>query len=535
MPLNFLRNQAHGPWKLPVLAGVLLAAGYYSPLPLLNLVAFLPLLLRLDALPPAAPVDASRSRRWFGGPFGTGMLFGFVAYGTGLHFFLGLVSMTWLAGLLWFGFSLAIAVRVGLQIALIAWLRRRTRLSYGLLLPLGWVPFEYAQTFGDLRMSGDHLAYGLTGSPFLVQFADLIGPYGVSIALLAAAGLLYESLYNPPVLRGRPSVALAVLVGAVLLYDAWAWFRPIPEIGTTRIALVQPNISLDDKMNGRATAEKQQEVLERLTRQAARESPDLIVWPESARPRTLWHFVDNDHTRVMPELQLLARELGIPILAGVEYGVVRDEQDFDLYNAAMLVDAQGRIAADWAAKVFLVPFVEATPWRGLFGRFVEGRGGEWAWLAGRFLPGPEAAVMQRDRDRIGVQVCFEQLFPARARALRNAGANVQIVITNDAWWGTTAFQGYQADALRFRAIENRTAIVRVANTGISGFLDARGRYEAQTPLFEEATRILDVPLHDRASVYSRVGDLPAWVVLLGLAFVAGRRLTGTQPRSGFPT
>ena len=31
---------------------------------------------------------------------------------------------------------------------------------------------------------------------------------------------------------------------------------------------------------------------------------------------------------------------------------------------------------DWAAKVYLVPFVEATPFRSLFGPLVRGCGGE---------------------------------------------------------------------------------------------------------------------------------------------------------------
>ena len=53
-----------------------------------------------------------------------------------------------------------------------------------------------------------------------------------------------------------------------------------------------------------------------------------------------------------------------------------------IYNGVFAVDADGRLLDDWGAKIYLVPFVEATPFRSVFGPLVEGRGGEWQWLAG---------------------------------------------------------------------------------------------------------------------------------------------------------
>ena len=61
--------------------------------------------------------------------------------------------------------------------------------------------------------------------------------------------------------------------------------------------------------------------------------------------------------------------------------------------------------------------------------------------------------------------------------------------------------------LVLRAIENRTAIVRCGNTGISGFLDPLGRWEQKTPLFREAVVVGSIPLTNRLTVYTRFGDL----------------------------
>ena len=60
----------------------------------------------------------------------------------------------------------------------------------------------------------------------------------------------------------------------------------------------------------------------------------------------------------MPDVQLLSRELGVPFLIGAEYVRVRTQDDYDLYNATMLVDADG-VSEDWSAKVYLVAFAEA--------------------------------------------------------------------------------------------------------------------------------------------------------------------------------
>lgn len=173
----------------------------------------------------------------------------------------------------------------------------------------------------------------------------------------------------------------------------------------------------------------------------------------------------------------------------------------------MAVDAQGRLLSEWTAKTYLVPFVEATPFKKLLGPLVAGRGGEWDWLAGGFLPPPATVVLEVAGTEVGILVCYEEFFPDLPRTLRNAGAKVQVVITNDAWFGRSLFQYYSVNSLRLRAIESRTAFVRAANTGISGYVDRWGRYSQQTKLFEEAVEVQDVRLSNERTLYDRTGDV----------------------------
>jgi apolipoprotein N-acyltransferase len=503
-----MERWARSDWALPALSGVLAFAAYFLPLLVPSFVAFIPLLYRLDA------GGAGGWRR-----IKIGLVFGVTGYLLGLHFIFALLRFSWLAALLYVGFVLAEGAKLSLIVALAGWLRQRTALSWGLLLPVTWLPVEWLQTFGDLRMTGDHIANALSSYPFLIQFADLLGHYGVSLFVLAVNGLVYEALLRRSAPEGRrATLALAALLVLVLGYDLWAWNRSEEEGGRTlRVGVVQPNVDFEIKWDDEK-ANDQWLRLSDSSRRAREEGAELIVWPESARPWRIVHWLDVPQTYAMPETQQLARELGAALLVGVEYYRARTREDFELYNAALAVGADGEMIESWVGKVYLVPFAEATPFRALLGPLVEGKGGEWDWMAGGFTPADDVGVLDVAGARVGALVCFEQLFPELPRRLRNRGAELQVVITNDAWFGRTLFQQYQADALRLRAIENRTAFVRAANTGISGFVDRRGRYHRATSLYEETVVVHDVRLSSERTVYDRMGDGVVWLVLIGLGW-----------------
>jgi apolipoprotein N-acyltransferase len=502
---------ADGWWKLPLLAAVLLDVAYYTPLLVPNFVAFIPFLYWLDRHP-----DASRFER-----FKAGFVFGAVTHGISMHFLWSLLRFSWLGILLYLWLTLTFGLRFGLFSMVIGWLRRRSGLHWALLLPACWLPVEWLQSFGDLRLTIDHVAHSLARFPFVVQFADVVGPYGVAWFMLAANGLILETtLATRPRRARRSAAALALVSLAVLAYDLWAWYRPLPPGETLRVALVQPNVDPSIKW-AEDTEQQQWGTLVRLTEQAAQEHPDLIVWPETARPSPLYHWLDRPETYVMNDVRYLAEKFDTAFLIGVEYVRVRTKDDFDYYNAAMTVDAGG-VGERWYGKVYLVAFAEQLPFRKLLGPLVEGRAGqEWTLVTGGFTPGSKGRVLEVGGHTLGASVCYEQMFPDITRSLRNAGAELQAVITNDTWYGDTMFQRYQANALRLRAIENRTDFVRASNSGISGFVDRKGRFYDATPMYEEAVRVRDVTLSDDRTVYDRIGDVVLWPVALTLllAFV----------------
>jgi apolipoprotein N-acyltransferase len=505
------QSWARHPWKLPALSGAILAFGYFTlGLVVPNLLALVPLLVWIDA-----NLDR-RWRAWWNAGFAFGATLNLLI----LHWMRSMLQVSFLAIFAYLGLTAIFAVGLAFAVAALAWMRKRTGWSFVVLLPACWITLEWLQAQGDLRMTAQHLGQTLGAVPFLVQFADLLGPYGVGLTLLLSNALLYEAWRATT--RGRRLRALAVwgvLGGTILCYDAWAWNNPPPDTGRMRIGFIQPNVSLADKMDS-AKDDAQERLLVELTRRAAAMKAEVVVWPETAWPRPLYHRPNRPETYALPKVQALARELGITIVAGAEYLVHRGNATDLVYNAVFVVHPDGTLDPVWSAKVYLVPFVEEVPFKFVLGPLLSGRGGWMRWLGGGFSPGPEETPLPVGGTKMGVSVCYEELYFDLQRGLRNAGARIQAVITNDAWFGTTFFQTYQANTDRLRAIENRSSFVRVANSGISMFVDPLGRDVERTELEVEAVRVAELPLAGSRTLYDRIGDVPAWAALAAFAAAA---------------
>jgi apolipoprotein N-acyltransferase len=110
-------------------------------------------------------------------------------------------------------------------------------------------------------------------------------------------------------------------------------------------------------------------------------------------------------------------------------------------------------------------------------------------------------------------ICYEAVFP---QGLRNAPGRADWIlqITNDAWFGTLTGPYQHFAQAQLRAIEQGLPLVRVANTGVSGLIDAKGRVRGTIPL--GVADFLDTPLPGALppTPYARMGE---WPFLAGLA------------------
>ena len=114
----------------------------------------------------------------------------------------------------------------------------------------------------------------------------------------------------------------------------------------------------------------------------------------------------------------------------------------------------------------------------------------------------------------GVAICYEVIFPDLVRQLAKAGSDFLVTITNDAWFGNTVAPYQHFAMVVFRAVENRMAFARAANTGISGFIAPSGHIVVATPIFTEQGITGSIPLRLPSTVYTQVGDLFAWTCVI---------------------
>ena len=61
------------------------------------------------------------------------------------------------------------------------------------------------------------------------------------------------------------------------------------------------------------------------------------------------------------------------------------------------------------------------------------------------------------------------------RCATSAGADFIVNVTNDAWFGDTPGPYQHFRQAQIRAVETGLPLIRAANNGISGVVDARGR------------------------------------------------------------
>jgi apolipoprotein N-acyltransferase len=109
--------------------------------------------------------------------------------------------------------------------------------------------------------------------------------------------------------------------------------------------------------------------------------------------------------------------------------------------------------------------------------------------------------------RIGNVICYESIFPGLVSKFAAGGAELLTLVTNDGWYGTSYGPWQHAAIGRLRCIENRRAMARCANTGVTLAYDRCGRTIAETPWWRQSVLTVDVPLETGLTFYTKHPDL----------------------------
>ncbi|MBI4587635.1 MAG: apolipoprotein N-acyltransferase [Candidatus Rokubacteria bacterium] len=397
----------------------------------------------------------------------------------------------------------------GLVAALVSWLRGRLGVGWALAAaPFFWVAGEWIRGQFLSGFPWGLLGYSQHHQLPLIQIAEFTGVYGISFLIVA----VNAAVAGVVALGWRRAVpggsGAAVLVVGTLAFGLIRLGDSAPA-RTITVALVQPSIEQSLKWDPTYRVQTLG-IYAALTRQAGEGNPSIILWPETAAPI----FLRRDPLLVA-ELQALSAALRAPLLVGSV-----DGDGKALYNSAFLLTGRGIIGK--YDKIHLVPFGEYVPLSRVLG-FVRG----WAEFISEFKAGAVPKVFRELGAPFGVVICYEGIFPELFREFVAGGAEYMVNITNDAWFGTTSGPWQHLAMLPFRAVENRIAVARVANTGVSASVEPTGRIGKSLGLFQRGVLSVRLPLRQRTTLYTRFGDLFAYACLAisaaGLAHGSLRR------------
>jgi apolipoprotein N-acyltransferase len=401
---------------------------------------------------------------------------------------------------------LLLVVYLSLFIGAFTFLTRFIQIRSGfqtiLFTPVLWAALEYLRSFLLTGFPWANLGYSQYLNLPFIQTADITGPYGPSFVILLVNAALSRVLHqwSKRTFPSKEVILTVIILLGFLIYGylrLGAVGRQMIQDPPLKIGLVQGNIDQSVKWD-ESFQKETLKIYERLSFKAAEEKPDLMIWPETATP-----FFFQDAKEYQPFILDVPKKTNAFLLFGTPAYKIQDGK-VNHYNSAYLVSPSGELVGKYD-KTHLVPFGEYIPMQDLL--FFIGSLGEGI---GDFKSGNEIFNFSLPQGKFGVLICFEIIFPDLCRRFVKRGANFLVTITNDAWFGRTSAPYQHFSTAAFRAVENRVFVARAANTGITGFIDPRGKIVKQGRIFSEEAMNGTIRISNRKTFYTLYGDVFAW-------------------------
>jgi apolipoprotein N-acyltransferase len=407
--------------------------------------------------------------------FWTGWFFGFGYFVAGLW---------WIANALLveapeFAWAIPLAV-LGLPALLAVFYGFATVLARGLwssgiarifVLAAAFGVAEWLRTFVLTGFPWNALSNTLQPSPLMMQSSAFIGADAMNV-LAVICFALPAAFFVKGGQRVWALLCFLIFFGGHLGAGVWRLnFSAEPNTEGSIIRIVQPDVDQSKKLEPGDGQEVFADLLALSAEPVANEGlarPRFIIWPETSVPFIL--------TREPQAVAAIADTLkiGQSLIAGV----VREEIDEEsgaatrrYYNSMLLINDEGIITSA-ADKTHLVPFGEYLPYSEQlkqwgFKAVAAADRGYFAGAQRRSLPisaGLTAIPL----------ICYEVIFGGEVRRLEQTDG-LMINVTNDAWYGNTPGPYQHFHQSQLRSVETGLPMVRAANNGVSGFIDAKGR------------------------------------------------------------
>jgi len=393
---------------------------------------------------------------------------------------------------------------------------RLTGLLRTLVYPLTAVVIDYLLVLEPFHANFGSPAYTQYGDLPLMQLVSLTGAWGLTFLvswLAPVVNEVWERSAAPRIVRYSLLPFGLVLAGTLMYGSARLTFTPTAPV--VRVAGLTPDRTLylrdpsgqeilwpDLEAIARSSdAERAQwrprwlqitdDLLAR-SRQEARAGAKIITWAEESA-----FLLSEDVPLVLEQARSVAREEGVYLQLALQ-PVMRSQEFPFAENRAILIDPAGDVVWDYH-KAYPIPFAETLDYDG----------------------GP-AIVPNTDTPygRLAGVICYDMDFVPYMRQAGLAQVGLVLAPAND--W--LAVENDHTDISVYRAVENGFSMMRPDAKGISLAVDALGRELARGQFY--STDRLDVvammPVQTVPTLYSRVGDVFAWLAIAALVGIVVR-------------
>lgn len=371
--------------------------------------------------------------------------------------------------------------------------RVKTRLSWfwiGLLAGSLWTTLEYIRASLLTGFPWLIPAQAFSPWPWAIQGVGIIGAFGFSGIITTCAIWFFFALKGKKALALAPALAILLLLA---VYGLNQTSKPATDTNSIAVSIIQGNIDQNQKWEPEYQNSTINKYLELSQAEISENSPELIVWPETAVP-----FYLQENNEYKERIQRFVSKNKTLLLTGSPGYILVDSTQYQLFNRAYLFSSSGKIT-DTYEKEKLVPFGEYVPLKQFLpfmDKLVSG--------VGDFMPGQKIKPLRNDGLALGTLICYEAIFPGLVHKRIIDGANVLVNISNDAWFGPTSAPRQHLHQAILRAVEQNRFLIRSTNTGISAFIGPQGKIMKQSSCFQEQTLHLSkVSLSNKKTLYCR--------------------------------
>lgn len=443
----------------------------------------------------------------------------------------------------------------------------RTRRDSSILLPfiIIWIGYEHFHQYWDLAWPWLNLGNSLATAPKAIQWYQFTGVRGGSLWILLINIIIHKAIQTHKQHNLKTSllnlkntknpkdrinicrniwnlkewiISLLLIILIPSLFSLYLLQTNTPATKFISVAIVQPNI---DPYTEKFDPQREHQHLSQFYEQAQSvvdSSTIFLLGPETLIVDT----IAENHPQSSPSysrlLQFQRKYPNLSCIIGVHsYNRLHStvppgsrfnkEQNYyyEAFNSALFTTKNSR--PQFAHKTKLVPLFERMPFiqylhfLGKYSLELGGYNGTYSCRKGvSNFTLPDSSI------RMVPIICFESIFRTPMSNDKSDIPEFICVLTNDGWWKQTPGYAHHFNFSILRAIETQRSVVRVANTGISALIDAKGTIIVASPWWKKWAKNISVPLRNKKTFYSIhhdfIGRLSLFLTLLLILITIGQ-------------